>query len=322
LRRTSRALITLLLIVSLSFTTAFATGEAQTEQTNGVYKVNGAYYYKDSAGKIRTSAGFINWNGDKYYIEKGGKIASGKTFTVGKNQYRAFGNGKIAVGVYKWGGKLYYSEPSSGAWVKIKSHRCQKGVAWKGNWYFLQTNSQVATNRPVVINNLPYVANADGICTPIGVNPTKNKVLIIARKQLGKHTKAQVKPFWKWCHRSKFVDTDRTPWCASFVGWCYKKAGMYKKIRRVGNKGYVPSYSKFANKKHKWVNKYKAKDGDIIIFGNSQHTGIVERVYNGYIYTIEGNSGPTAEVGTRKPGAVTRRVYKLTDKYIKGVMRP
>jgi hypothetical protein len=130
------------------------------------------------------------------------------------------------------------------------------------------------------------------------------------------------KKYWSWYFGTRFRDTDRTPWCGTFVGWCFRKAGRYDKIRSAGNIAYVPSYSRFADSRSKWVKKSKARGGDIIIFGNSQHTGIVERVYNGYIYTIEGNSGPTAEVGTRKPGAVTRRVYKLTDKYIKGVMRP
>ena len=200
--------------------------------------------------------------------------------------------------------------------------RSQKGVKWKGHWYYLQTNSEVAVNRPVVINNLPYYANSEGICSRLEAAKTTNAVLKTARKQLGKSTKAQVKGFWTWYYGTKFVNTDVTPWCGSFVGWCYKKAGMYSKIRSVGNKGYVPSYSSFAGRKGKWVRKAKARGGDIIVFGRNRHVGIVDYVYKGYIYTIEGNSGPDAEIGTRKPGAVTRRVYKLSDPDIKGVIHP
>lgn len=329
-----------MLAISMSFTVAFADEPAgqtndtqagtaaqttvakETKPTPGVYEKNGFYYYKNpKTGKIRKDAGFVTWNGNRYYIQKGGKIVTGKTFKVGKYQYRAHSNGKIAVGVYKWGKGLYFSDPSNGRWVKIKSRRCQKGVKWKGNWYYLQTNDQVAVNRPVVINNLPYVADSKGICTRIAINETKNPVLKVARKQIGNHTKAQVKKYWTWYFHSKFKNCDATPWCAAFASWCYKHGGKYNKIRSVGNKGYVPSFAKFANKRGKWVKKSNAKGGDLIVFGRSQHIGIVERVYKGYIYTIEGNSGPDVEAGHR-PGAVTRRVYKLSDSYIKGVIRP
>ncbi len=346
MKRISRTLIALLIALTMSFSVAFAESEqVATKQTDngtpgsvelkeddsnakpktGVIKRNGHYYYKSPiTKKIRKDAGFIKWKGDRYYVQKGGKIITGKTFEVGKHQYRALKNGKIAVGVYAWGKKhkLYYSDPKNGRCVKIKSHRCQKGVKWEGEWYYLQTNSEVAKNRPVVIKNRPYFADKTGVCHKLGVNKTTSPVLKIARKQLGKHTRSQVKKFWNWYFGKRFVDTDATPWCATFVGWCYKNAGKYGKISPVGNKGYVPSYSSFANRRGKWVRKSKAKSGDIIVFGNSRHVGIVERVYKGYIYTIEGNSGPTAEVGTGLPGAVTRRVYKLTDPDIKGVIHP
>lgn len=297
------------------------------DQTGVIKGKDGFYRYKDpKTKKIRTKAGFIKWNGYKYYIYDGGKIAAGRTFKVGKHHYHAYANGKIPVGVHIWSKaqKLYYSD-KDGHWVKIKSHRCQKGVKWKGNWYYLQTDSTVATNRPVVINNLPYFANSKGVCSKIAVNQTNNAVLKVARKQLGKHTKSQVKKFWTWYYGTRFIDTDRTPWCASFVAWCYRDAGKYGKMKRVrnyGSLGYVPTYSRYARNRGKWIARKKAKAGDIIVFGRNRHVGIVERVYKGYIYTIEGNSGPTAEIGTGKPGAVTRRVYKLSDPDIKGVLRP
>lgn len=336
-----RILLSLILAISMSVVVlpveAFATdsntySSTRTQSTevskpkpapSRIIKKGNNLYYKQNNGKLRTKKGFFTYDGNRYYSEKGGKIVRAQTFKVGNYYYRAYGNGKIAIGVYKWGTnpKLYYSD-SKGRWVKIKSYRHQKGVKWKGKWYFLQTNSQVATKRPVVINNKPYYAAANGVCTGIALNKTNNKVVKIARKQIGKHTKTQVKGFWTWFFGTKFVDTDVTPWCGSFVGWCFKKAGQYNKIRAIGNIGYVPRYTSYANNKGKWIRKAKAKPGDLIIFGSSRHVGIVERVYKGYIYTIEGNSGPTAAIGTRKPGAVTRRVYKLSDKDIRGVMHP
>ena len=330
-----------MLVISMTLTaaplTAFATEtnatpvasgaqtQTQTQQANvapsRIIKKGKHLYYKQKNGKIRKKKGFFTYAGNRYYSRKGGKLIKSKTFKVGKHRYRAYKDGRIATGIYRWGGKLYYSD-SKGRWVKIKSHRHQKGVKWRGNWYFLQTNSQVATNRPVVINNLPYYANSDGVCSSLDLGETSSEVVKVARLQIGKHKKAQVKSFWTWFFGTKFVDTDVTPWCGTFVGWCYKKAGLYDRIKAVGNVGYVPRYTSFAKRRGKWVNKARALPGDVIVFGRDRHVGIVETVYNGYIYTIEGNSGPTAAIGTRKPGAVTRRVYKISDKDIKGVIHP
>ena len=355
MNRFVRVLISLLLAFVMSFSVTFAESgqdvsrqdskeQAAAEQTEdasheaaeqnesrqkkpatGVYKKNGYYYYRSpKTGKTRKKAGFIRWKGNRYYVQKGGRIITSKTFKIGKYRYRARKDGRIAVGVYKWGKKhkLYYSDPETGRWVTIKSHRCQKGVKWNGSWYYLQTNSEVAVNRPVVINNKHYFADSEGVCSRIKIRKTNSPVVRVARRQIGRHTKSQVSKFWTWYYGSRFINTDATPWCGTFVGWCYRKAGKYSKISSVGSKGYVPSYSSFASRRGKWVKKSKAKGGDIIVFGRNRHVGIVEGIYKGYIYTIEGNSGPTAEIGTGLPGAVSRRVYKLTDPDIKGVIHP
>lgn len=332
MKRVLRTIVAVLLLFAMSLCMSFAAEENAQQKTKatpqlGVIEKNGSYYYKHpKTNQIRKDAGFVKWNGNIYYIQKGGKIITSKTFKVGNYQYRACKNGKIAVGVYGWGSgknrKLYYSNPKNGRWVKIKSYRYQKGVKWKGKWYYLQTDSSVAVNRPVVINNLPYYANSEGACSKLTVNKTNNAVLNLARKQIGKSTKSQVKGFWTWYFGTRFRDTDATPWCGTFVGWCYKRSGNYGKINGIGNKAYVPSYSNFANRRDKWIRRSKAKAGDIIVFGRSRHVGIVERVYKGYVYTVEGNSGPDSDIGTGKPGAVTRRVYKLTDPDIKGVIHP
>ena len=315
----------------MSLCISFATGTTAKQETKtpqvGVFEKNGYYYYKHpKTNVIRRNPGFIKWNGNFYYVKEGGKITTSKTFKVGRSYYRACRNGKIAVGVYKWGRgknrKLYYSNPKNGRWIRIKSYRYQKGVKWKGKWYYLQTDNSVAVNRPVVIKNLPYYANSEGACTKLAVNPTNNAVLKVARKQIGKHTKAQVKRFWTWYFGTRFRDTDATPWCGTFVGWCYDHAGKYSKIRPIGNIAYVPCYSSFAHRRAKWIRRSKAVAGDIIVFGRNRHVGIVERVYKGYVYTIEGNSGPDSDIGTGKPGAVTRRVYKLSDPDIKGIIHP
>ena len=169
---------------------------------------------------------------------------------------------------------------------------------------------------------MPYDADASGVVTRLNIpDGGGDDVVAVAKTQVGIMTG---KKYWKWYFRTKFRDTDRTPWCGAFVAWCFNTAGHYDRItvaKKFGNLGYVPSYSRYANKYNKWIDKSNAAGGDIIIFGNSQHVGIIEGVYDNYIITIEGNSGPTAALGCRKPGAVTRRAYRIDSRKIKGVIR-
>ena len=291
--------------------------QADTTPTGVIKKGSYYYYVNPKNGVLRKKKGFVTWNNNKYYIKKGGKIVTGKTFKVGKKQYRAHKDGRIATGVYKWGKKYSYSDPKTGRWLKKT-----KFVKWNGNKYRNQKNGTIIVKKPFVVKNVPYEADAKGVVRKLPVdNPTNSKVLKVAQKQVGKMTGVT---YWKWYFKSRFIDTDRTPWCATFVAWCYNKAGYYDKIagvKKFGNLGYVPSYSRYASKHNKWVKTASAKPGDIIIFGHNRHVGLVEKVHNGYVFTVEGNSGPTAAIGSRKPGAVTRKVYSLKDKDIKGVMR-
>ena len=283
----------------------------------GIHKWGNAYYYSDiKTGQVKLSSGFIKYNGRLYYAQKGGTIATGKTFTVGKKQYRAYANGKICVGAYRWGRKCYFSDPKTGEWIKKEQF-----IWWKGNRYYIQPDFTLAANKAFIIKHrLPFYADNYCRVTKISTdNPTGNKALAVAQKQVGTMTG---RVYWRWFYGTRFIDTDRTPWCGAFVGWCYKKAGMFYKISAAGNIGYVPRYTSFANRRGKWINPAKAKGGDIIVFGRDRHVGIVESVHRGNIITIEGNSGPTAAYGSRKPGAVTRKAYKLSDPDIKGVIRP
>ena len=66
----------------------------------------------------------------------------------------------------------------------------------------------------------------------------------------------------------------------------------------------------------------KAKGGDVIVFGRNRHVGLVEGISGDYIITIEGNAGPTAAIGCKKPGAVVRNAYKIDSVKIKGIIRP
>lgn len=275
------------------------------------------YYYKESNGKIRKKAGFVTDLGKRYYIKKGGKIVTGKTFKVKKKQYRAYGSGVIATGIYKWGGKYYYSD-SYGQWIKK-----EKIVSWKGNKYYLDKKGVVARNTAFGYNNVPYKADAKGRLTTLTIpDGGGNAVVAVAKKQVGIKTG---KKYWKWYFKTRFRNSDVTPWCGTFVAWCYHQAGLYNKVsgvRRYGNLGYVPSYARYANTKGKWVKKSAAQPGDIVIFARNMHVGIVEGVVDGCIITIEGNTSINQTLLWGRNGFVARRAFTMNDKKIKGIIHP
>ena len=346
--RTKRTLIALLLMFVLSFSTVFAdsgikdegtaaegkqtetsdedksgetakpaeeSAEEEPEPEARIIRRGKYYYYRSARGAIRKKAGFVTVNDEKYYVQRGGRIKTSSTFKVDNKFFRANRYGVIMTGVYMWKGYYNFSY-TQGQW-----RRREGFVVWKGRKYYIQKGGRIKTNEGFIVRNTAYIANRNGCVRRVELpEEDDNKVIEIAREQVGIMTG---KTYWVWYYKTRFVDTDRTPWCGAFVAWCYNEAGLYKKIsvaRRFGPLGYVPSYSWYADRYNKWINKRDARAGDIIIFGRNRHVALVEGIYGNFIVTIEGNAGPTAAFGCGKPGAVVRKIYRLNDKDIKGVI--
>ena len=96
------------------------------------------------------------------------------------------------------------------------------------------------------------------------------------------------------------------PWCATFVWWCMKNAGVPDS-----------SYPSRTTVTRDWFNQrglfrprgnYTPKPGDYVVFGNVAHCGIVESVSGSTVITIEGNSGDQ----------VKRNTYSMSNGYILG----
>lgn len=116
-------------------------------------------------------------------------------------------------------------------------------------------------------------------------------IVEIALSQLGN---VGGQPYWSW-----YGFGGRVEWCACFVSWCAEQGGYIEA-------GVIPKFSLCSDgvtwfKQHgQWQDRnYEPAPGDIIFFdwtrdgqdGNADHVGIVERVENGTVYTVEGNSG-------------------------------
>ena len=118
-------------------------------------------------------------------------------------------------------------------------------------------------------------------------------------------------------------------WCQCFVDWCFEKAygrDMAKKLLCHDSKAwsfYTPTCSSYFKSKGLWHTQ-KPATGDIIYFKNSTricHVGIVTKVDDTRVYTIEGNTSSGSSV-VANGGAVRQKSYLLTNSRIAGYGRP
>lgn len=119
-------------------------------------------------------------------------------------------------------------------------------------------------------------------------------------------------------------------WCDVFVDYCFiytfgldiGHKMIYQALKGLGaGCGYSMRYYKNNNAFSK-----TPKAGDQIFFSNdggssSYHTGIVYKVDNTYVYTIEGNTSSGSSV-VANGGCVAKKKYKLNASYIGGYGHP
>jgi len=98
------------------------------------------------------------------------------------------------------------------------------------------------------------------------------------------------------------------PWCATFVWWCMAVNGMPQDA--YPQSAYVPTIKNWFAQRGQFMYRgtYTPKAGDYIIFGDSDHVGLVEHVSGNYVNTIEGNTS----------NAVKRHSYRMDSSYILG----
>ena len=120
-------------------------------------------------------------------------------------------------------------------------------------------------------------------------------------------------------------------WCAVFVFWCLVQAfGLDMALKMTGQKlgGYGAGCTEGVNYYKAIGRFYKSgpQPGDQIFFtqNNGQsfyHTGLVERVQDGKVFTIEGNTSSASGVA-ENGGAVQDKSYSLSYNRIGGYGRP
>lgn len=127
-----------------------------------------------------------------------------------------------------------------------------------------------------------------------GIDASDDMIVAVALSQVGN---VGGEPYWSW-----YGFGSRVEWCACFVSWCANECGYI-------DAGVIPKFAGCINgvnwfkERGQWAdNSAEPTPGMIIFFdwddpdeggqdGLSDHVGIVEKVENGRVYTIEGNSG-------------------------------
>ena len=125
-----------------------------------------------------------------------------------------------------------------------------------------------------------------------GISGGDGEIVSVALSQVGN---VGGQPYWSW-----YGFDGRVEWCACFVSWCANECGYI-------DSGVIPKFAGCVNgvqwfkDRGQWAdNTAEPTAGQIIFFdcddengqdGESDHVGIVEKVENGIVYTVEGNSG-------------------------------
>lgn len=121
-----------------------------------------------------------------------------------------------------------------------------------------------------------------------GIYTEDGEIVSVALSQVGN---VGGEPYWSW-----YGFSSRVEWCACFVSWAANECGYI-------DAGVIPKFagciqgSNWFKERGLWQDgSFTPSAGHIIFFdwegdGETDHVGIVERVENETLYTVEGNSG-------------------------------
>ena len=139
-----------------------------------------------------------------------------------------------------------------------------------------------------------------------GIRYSDDQIVTVALSQVGN---VGGQPYWSW-----YGFGSRVEWCACFVSWCANECGYI-------DTGVIPKFAGCVNgvqwfkDRGQWIDGSAEPVPGMIIFfdwdnkghsgpqdGQSDHVGIVQKVENGIVYTVEGNSGDSCRVNQYSVG--------------------
>ena len=155
------------------------------------------------------------------------------------------------------------------------NHFVINSVSWADGYKFYNSPADYARMREV----------SDRLCREYAISVIENPG-------------GRAKHYWSW-----YGFNSRVEWCACFVSWCANECGYLDAGVIPKTAGCISGSNWFKDRGLWQDNSYEPRPGDIIYFdwdnkgssgpqdGLADHVGIVEKVENGLVYTVEGNSG-------------------------------
>ena len=133
-----------------------------------------------------------------------------------------------------------------------------------------------------------------------GIYSGDDAIVTVALSQVGN---IGGEPYWSW-----YGFESRVEWCACFVSWCANECGYL-------DSGVIPKFAgcvtgaQWFKDRGQWLDGTEEPLPGMIVFfdwddeedgqdGRSDHTGIVERVEDGTVRTVEGNSADSVRQNT------------------------
>ena len=130
-----------------------------------------------------------------------------------------------------------------------------------------------------------------------GIHSSDEQIVTVALSQVGN---VGGEPYWSW-----YGFESRVEWCACFVSWCANECGYI-------DSGIIPKFASCRNgmlwfqSRGQWLPRTAEPMPGMIIFfdwddengqdGLPDHVGIVHKVENGIIHTVEGNSADSCKL--------------------------
>lgn len=146
-----------------------------------------------------------------------------------------------------------------------------------------------------------------------GMGTSGSRLVDIAVSQIGNQGGT---PYWSW-----YGYKERVEWCACFVSWvAYQSGDLDITIPKFAA---VVDGVKWYKDRGQWKDRGQIpKSGDIIFFdwendGTPDHVGIVEKVDNGIVYTIEGNSNDQCKQNSYSFGSIIIFGYGKNENHLK-----
>lgn len=168
---------------------------------------------------------------------------------------------------------------------------------------------------------IPLTGFDDDIPPPPLSSSFKNNLIAVANSQLGvvetsNNQGAGIEKYWTATSYGPSGYSARQPWCAAFVSWCIREAGMPEQY--LPNTSSAFEYRGWAAKKAKAITQIRKHPrfiyaGDIVIFSFSHIEIAIENSIDNRVKTIGGNTSLRGEREGSGVSYVNRTLSGITD---------